>query len=400
MDVPHTESTKPETGVSPVDERVAVIGAGVMGRSIALANLRRGFPVALTDSSPSALSVAAEWIESQLRCAVLPSPPCVRIVERIDDLGEVSVVVEAVVENLAVKRRLFEAASRRTPGSALLATNTSSLSISTLASAVHQPERFCGLHFCHPVARRRLVEVTAAPQTAPETIRRANAYVAALGKQPLMTADVPGFAVNRLLFPYLEAAVDLARRGVPFPEIESAAVRFGMPLGPLAQLDDIGIDVILRAAAGMHRGQYGIPATSEPLLALYQAGRLGRKSGAGFFRYSDGDADPRSDPEAAAIIGVTATASVGLSNDELILHLFLPMLAAAADLLERPVVQSVGEIRAALIDGLGFDPTGSDLLDWGATLPRSVRTDWLERLSLAGRQKCVENLVLKHNNGR
>jgi 3-hydroxyacyl-CoA dehydrogenase len=375
-----------------VVEHVAVIGAGIMGRSIALANLRSGFPVVLTDSNSSALSSAAGWIERELRGEAAAPQSRLRTVDAVNHLGDVSIVIEAVVENLAVKRRLFTTLSAHFPASVLFASNTSSLSIAALAAAVEPADRFCGLHFCHPVAQRRLVEVTAAPQTAPDAIERASRYIGALGKRPLMTADVPGFAVNRLLFPYLEAAVDLARRGVPFAAIESAAIDFGMPLGPLAQLDDIGIDVILRAAAGMQRGKSGIPATSEPLLALYQAGRLGRKSGAGFFRYEAVDADPRFDPEVAALLGVAETGPAERSAVERTLHLFLPMLAAAADLLARRVVRSVGEVRVALLDGLGFDPAKRGLIAWGASLPRSQLESWLERLSLANCMQSIGSL--------
>ena len=397
MDLPHSASTTPETAALTAGEHVGVLGAGVMGRSIALVNLRRGIPVTLTDSSPAALSATAEWIERELgRIAVAApsaSPARLRTVAATSDLGDVSIVIEAVVENLAVKRRLFAALSARCPASVLLASNTSSLSIAALAAAVERPERFCGLHFCHPVALRPLVEVTAAPQSAPETVQRAVRYVEGLGKRPLMTADAPGFAVNRLLFPYLEAAVDLARRGVPFAEIELAAVKFGMPLGPLAQLDDIGIDVILRAAAGMQRGKSGIPATSEPLLALYQAGRLGRKSGAGFFRYDDPDGPPQSDSIAASLIGVRPLAEGALSARELIFYLFVPMLAAAAELLVRPVVRSVGDIHMALLDGLGFDAAKRDLITWGASLPKPQLESWLDRLSLGSHRESIEVLL-------
>jgi 3-hydroxyacyl-CoA dehydrogenase len=166
-----------------------------------------------------------------------------------------------------------------------------------------------------------------------------------------------------------------------------------MPLGPLAQLDDIGIDVILRAAAGMQRGKSGIPATSGPLLALYQAGRLGRKSGAGFFQYETADAEPQYDPNAAAVIGATHSTSAGRAAGELTLHLFLPMLAAAADLLARSVVKSIGDVRMALRDGLGFDPARHDLIKWAAGLPVSQLESWLERLSLGSHLMYVRRLL-------
>jgi 3-hydroxyacyl-CoA dehydrogenase len=381
----------PPDSRNPV-EHVAIVGAGVMGRSIALANLRCGLAVTLNDTNPAALQSAADAIRRQLG----PDSPAAAQLRTADDprdLPTARVVIEAVIENHAAKRRLLAALDRHIPVSALLATNTSSLSVAALAEPLRHPERFCGLHFCHPVADRPLVEVIAAPRTAPATLDRALEYVAALGKRPLRTADVTGFAVNRLLFPYLEAAVELVRAGVDWQAIESAGREFGMPMGPLSQIDDIGIDVILRAAAALHRGDYQVPANSEPLLALYQSGRLGRKAGLGFFAWDSATGDPRDDPRAADVIGPVTSASPGMAAEELTGRLFVPMLCAAAELLERQIVANVDDVRRALSDGLGWNPDRPALLEWGADLPPDQRRVWLARLALDRHAEFLERLL-------
>jgi 3-hydroxyacyl-CoA dehydrogenase len=375
-------------------DRVAIVGAGIMGRSIALANLRRGIEVTLTDSSPIALRAAAKWVLRQAEAGgftanVLPF----RTVETLDELGDPPLTIEAIVENQSAKRRLFSAWESHVSADALLTTNTSSLSVSSLAESLRRPERFCGLHFCHPVAVRPLVEAIAAPHTAAGTLALALAYVESLGKRTLRTADVTGFAVNRLLFSYLESAVELVRAGVDWDAIESAGVGMGMPMGPLSQIDDIGVDVILRAAAALHRGDFQVPATSEPLLALYQAGRLGRKSGAGFFVYDGETAAPRQDPLAATIINTASAAAPTVTEADIANHLFLPMLAAAAELVERRIVGSIEDVRLALTDGLGWSGSRRDLLAWGADLPTSELDAWLERLALQGRRADILELL-------
>lgn len=371
---------------------VAIVGAGVMGRSIALAGLRHGLPVTLTDNNPAALSSAAAAIRRQLG-ADSPFAAALHTADGVGDLPSAPVVIEAVIENHAAKRRLLAALEQHIPTDALLATNTSSLSVASLADALSHPARFCGLHFCHPVADRPLVEVIAAPRTAPATLARALQFLAALGKRPLRTADVTGFAVNRLLFPYLEAAVELVRAGVDWLAIESAGREFGMPMGPLSQIDDIGIDVILRAAAALHRGDHQVPANSEPLLALYQSGRLGRKSGLGFFAYAGDEAAPRDDPRAHRIVGPGNPLSTVLSADELRGRLFFPMLCAAAELVERQIVAGIDDVRTALTDGLGWHADRPGLLDWGADLPAVTRRDWLARLALDRHAESLERLL-------
>lgn len=359
-----------------MEGRIGIVGAGVMGRSIALQVLQSGLAAVLFDVEPAAGVAAADWITA--RCGVADR---LMLAAARDELADVDVLIEAVVENRAVKRRVLGSLSALAPG-ALLATNTSSLSIAELAESIREPQRFCGLHFCHPVAACPLVEVIPGPATSDRTRDRAVDVVRRLNLQPLVTRDVPGFAVNRLLFPYLDAAVALVRGGVEWERIERTAVEFGMRQGPLSQMDEIGIDVILRAAAAFHRGNPVIPPQSELLLAMYQAGRRGVKSGRGFFSYACDGARGAVDPGAHALVAAHLTAPIACTDAELQLRLFVPMLAAACELLEQQIVADVAGVRAALTGGLGCRGQAADLPGWARQIPQRELAQSLERLGL------------------
>jgi 3-hydroxyacyl-CoA dehydrogenase len=205
------------------------------------------------------------------------------------------------------------------------------------------------------------VEVVRGERTSDDAIRRAAAYVEQIGKRPLVTADVPGFAVNGLLLPYLDAAIDLVRAGIDWRWLETIAMKAGMPDGPLTRIDDIGVDVILRAAAAFHRGNPTIPAKSEVLLALYQAGRLGRKTGAGFFRYDTPVSAPAFDDAAPVLIEPYLTTPVDCTEAEAARRLFEPLIDTAHSLVQLRVIASLDEARLALRDGLGCREPIADL---------------------------------------
>ncbi|MBW3538925.1 MAG: 3-hydroxyacyl-CoA dehydrogenase family protein, partial [Planctomycetes bacterium] len=243
-----------EVGAAAGDElrSVGVIGAGWMGRQVALVNLERGFPVTLVDVSAAALEAAAQWIESERSHQQAGSAgPALCTTIRPDALRACDVIVESVVEDLAVKQPLLAEVEAQVPATALVASNTSSLPISQLASVLTRPERFLGLHFCHPVRQRPLVEVVPGALTTSETTARGVAYARALGKQPLVVGDRPGFLLNRLLTPYLNTAVELLSDGVDAYAIEAAARTFGFPMGPFTFLDEIGLDTALRVGMVM-----------------------------------------------------------------------------------------------------------------------------------------------------
>ena len=196
-------------------------------------------------------------------------------------------MLESIVEKRPAKQALFAHIKPRLADRAILATNTSTIPIARLAAGLAVPGRFCGLHFCHPVRLRPLVEVIPGPATSPETMAAVVAHASSLGKLPLVVADGPGFVVNRLLLTYLNEALTMVTAGVPIQRIDAAMIEFGMPLGPLELLDEIGLDTALQSGIVLAEVFGERSAGSELLVRLVKAGQYGMKSGAGFYSYPE-----------------------------------------------------------------------------------------------------------------
>lgn len=300
----HDPSLDPKT-LSRI-ERTAVIGAGVMGAGIAQMTASRGVQVILADLDPGRVAVGMKAVSGLFSEAVkrriftthearrkldLVTPSAERV-----PLHRCDLVIEAAIEDLEVKKKIFADLCARTAPGTILATNTSALSVTELAKAggITYPERVIGLHFFNPVSRMKLVEIITTEFTTPEVVERTLAFVRALGKTPVVVKDSPGFLVNRILMPYLIEAGRLAESGVPVAMIDEAMLDFGMPMGPLRLLDEIGLDVAAHVADTMV-GAFGERFAPPLLLAdLVRAGHLGKKSGRGFYRHNRGKADPDS----------------------------------------------------------------------------------------------------------
>lgn len=285
-----------ETGLP----KVAVVGAGTMGAGIAQACAVAGLNVTLSDTQAGALKRGLKGMDASLTRIVrkgglteADKSATLGRVTMTSDLGGISdadVIIEAVFEDLTVKREVWGRVAEVAGEGALLASNTSSLSITEIAAGVRRPERFCGLHFFNPVPVLPLVEVVRAQRTSEETVGRAKLFVETIGKTPIVCDDRPGFIVNRLLIPYLSDAVFALSEGVGSAEDIDTAMKLGanMPLGPLALIDLIGLDVALAAAESLHREFQDPKFRVPPLLRqLVRAGKLGRKSGEGFYRYEE-----------------------------------------------------------------------------------------------------------------
>ena len=280
--------------------KVGVVGAGTMGAGIAQVCAVSGMTVTLFDTQPEALTRGVKGIESSLgrivKKGTLTEAEKQAALERIKTtsdsaaLSGAETVVEAVFETLAVKRSVWETLAGVVSDEALLASNTSSLSITEIAARIPQPERFCGLHFFNPAPILPLVEVVRAQRTSESTVKRAQSFVEQIGKTAVVCDDKPGFIVNRLLIPYLNDAVFALQEGVGTPEAIDTAMKLGanMPIGPLALIDLVGLDIALAAAESLY-GEFQDPKFRVPVLLrqLVRAGKLGRKSGEGFYRYED-----------------------------------------------------------------------------------------------------------------
>jgi 3-hydroxybutyryl-CoA dehydrogenase len=273
-------------------EHVLVVGAGQMGGGIAQVVAASGRRVSLHDPFPGAIERGLGTMRKSLeRLEEKGGAPAGEVLARVtpvEELVDAELMVEAVVEDEAVKRELFERADGVLSSDAILASNTSSIPITSLAAATKRPERVIGMHFFNPVPVLKLVEVIRAVQTSDETATAIVQLARDLGKEPAEARDFPGFVSNRILMPFINEAAYALMEGVAEPEAIDTIAKLGFahPLGPLALADLIGLDTCVSIMEVLQRGLGNPKYAPCPLLRRYvQAGRLGRKSGAGFYTY-------------------------------------------------------------------------------------------------------------------
>ena len=327
---------------------VHVIGAGTMGGDIAAWCALRGFYVSLQDQAPERIAPAIKRAYTLFK-RKLKRP--IKITEAMDRLmpdhtgigvQQADIIIEAIFEDADVKRSLYEDIEPRMKPDAILATNTSSIPLEELASALAQPGRLVGLHFFNPVAKMQLVEVVTGQSTSTEVAAHAMNFTRQIDRLPLPVSSTPGFLVNRILMPYLMEAVILESEGIPAVLIDQAATRFGMPMGPVELADTVGLDVCLHVA-GILAGHFN-EEVPERLKKLVAAGKLGKKSGAGFYTYKKGKA-------------VKRRARGGSWNlEEITNRLVLRLLNESVSCLREQVVADRDLLDAGMIFGTGFAP--------------------------------------------
>jgi 3-hydroxybutyryl-CoA dehydrogenase len=272
---------------------VLVVGAGQMGAGIAQVVAGSGRRVSLHDAVPGAVERALDGMRSSLeKLAEKGGADPVEVLGRVEPVVELvaaDLMIEAVVEDYDVKREVFAAADALLPADAILASNTSSIPITSLAAATGRPQQVVGMHFFNPVPVLKLVEVIRAVQTSDETAAAIVALAEDLGKVPAEARDFPGFVSNRILMPFLNEAAYALMEGVAEPEAIDTIAKLGFahPLGPLALADLIGLDTCVAIMEVLHEGLGDPKYAPCPLLRQYvAAGRLGRKSGRGFYEYA------------------------------------------------------------------------------------------------------------------
>ncbi|MDE2406608.1 MAG: enoyl-CoA hydratase/isomerase family protein [Xanthomonadaceae bacterium] len=327
--------------------RVHVVGAGVMGGDIAAFAAYKGFKVTLQDREQrfidDAMTRAQALFEKKVKDESKRPAVAARLKSDLDGAGvpEADLVIEAIIENPDAKRDLYQSVEPRMKAGALLTTNTSSIPLDELRPHIARPAQFAGLHYFNPVAQMPLVEIIRHDGMAAETERRLAAFCKALGKFPVPVAGTPGFLVNRVLFPYMLEAATAYAEGIPGPAIDKAAVKFGMPMGPIELLDTVGLDVA--ASVGRELAPFlglDVPAA----LATVEAGKRGKKDGQGIYKWADGKAVK---PELPA--GFVAPGDL---EDRLI----LPLLNEAVACLHNGVVSDADLLDAGVIFGTGFAP--------------------------------------------
>lgn len=353
--------------------QVAVLGAGVMGGGIAqLIAERADLPVRLKDLDPEPLASGMAHAASLFRrlvrrrrlgpvaakekMSLLLPTVSYRGFERAD------LVIEAIIEDLEIKQRVFSELAENISESAILASNTSSLSIDRIGKDTPNRKRIVGLHFFNPVHKMPLVEVVAAPETSTETLATVVGFSRRLGKTPVVVKDGPGFLVNRLLMFCLAEAMWLLDEGHSIEDLDRAMTDWGMPMGPAALSDEVGIDVAVKVArilADAFGDRLPLP---DWLDRLPGPGRLGVKTGKGFYLY---DKEKRTvpNPELGSLLGLTSGV-VRTEPSKVVERMVLPMVNEAARCLEEQVVGSPGELDLAMILGTGFPPFRGGLCRW------------------------------------
>ena len=334
---------KPATRIS----RVHVIGAGVMGGDIASWCALRGLEVTLQDREQKyidpAMERAAKLFAKRIRDDDDRAAATARLRADVDGSGiaEADLIIEAIFENLDAKKALYKDVEQRMKPDAILATNTSSIRLEELRTELRQPQRFIGVHFFNPVALMPLVEIIRCEDTEQEALNQGFAFVKAIGKFPLECKSSPGFVVNRILAPYTAEAMHLVQEGVGLADIDEAAMAFGMPVGPVELVDNVGLDVVLHVAEVLGAETEG--PVAEQLRKMVDSGKLGRKSGQGFYDWSDGKAakPPRDSSTVPADI-----------EDRLV----LAMVNEAVSCLTDAVVSDPDLLDAGVIFGTGFAP--------------------------------------------
>ena len=342
--------------------RIGVVGAGTMGAGIAQLAAVRGCEVVVQEMNAEALGKGVLRIEELFRKAVergVMTPEdagkklgAIKGTVAWEGFEDVELVVEAVVEDPDVKRPLFQELERRTRPEAILATNTSSLSVASLQEGFPDPGRVAGLHFFNPVHKMDLVEVVRAPASDERTMALLTRFTLALGKTPVAVKDSPGFVVNRVLMPYVNEAVLLVTEGLGVEQVDGLMRRFGMPMGPLEMLDTVGLDVATRIADGMQPAFGDRYAPNPTFRRMSQSGWLGQKTGSGFYRH--GGRRRRVNKDALPLLRSDPPANLATLRS-------LPLAVRLQQARDRMVLLMVNEAAAGLGEGLAENPQAIDL---------------------------------------
>ena len=391
---------KKQSGTVETPNQAAVLGAGIMGGGIAYQSAWKGVPVIMKDINDKSLTLgmteAAKLLNKQLERGTIDGLKMAGVISTIhptlDYAGfeRVDVVVEAVVENPKVKKAVLAETEDKIRPDTVLASNTSTIPISELASALKRPENFCGMHFFNPVHRMPLVEVIRGEKTSDDTIAKVVAWASKMGKTPIVVNDCPGFFVNRVLFPYFAGFSQLLRDGADFRQIDKVMEKqFGWPMGPAYLLDVVGIDTAHHAQAVMAAGfpQRMAKDYRDAIDALFEAGRYGQKNGLGFWRYKeDSKGKPRKeqDETVESLLVDVSQPKREFSDEEIIARMMIPMVNEVVRCLEEGVIASPAEADMALVYGLGFPPFHGGAFRWLDTLGSAKYLDMAQQYEHLG----------------
>ncbi len=329
-------------------EHVHVIGAGTMGGDIAAWCALQGLNVTLQDREAKfiapAIKRAHQLFKEKLKEPYLIQKAMDRLVPDVNGYGaeKADIIIEAIFEDLAAKQALFKSLEAKAKPEAIFATNTSSILLDDINSVLQHPERLVGIHYFNPVAKMQLVEVVKGDRTDASIVEKAISFVRRIDRLPLQVKSSPGFLVNRILMPYLLEAMVMLDEGIPAATIDKSMVEFGMPMGPVALADAVGLDVCLSVAK--YLSKYFHNKIPPRLIQLVEQGKLGRKSGEGFYQYKNGKLVQPTD--------ATSEKSLEEISDRLVLR----MLDEAFACLREKIVADADLLDAGMIFGTGFAP--------------------------------------------
>lgn len=391
-----TEEVKKQSGAAGVDVKSlapikmgAVLGAGVMGGGIAQLLADKKIPVRMKDITTQALATGIAAATKVFSYSVKKRKISKReflqrlglIAPTLDYQGFQSVdcVIEAVVENMDVKKKVLADLEKDVKADCLIATNTSSLSVSEMQTALSKPERFVGMHFFNPVHRMPLIEVIQGAKTDPKAVAQIYELCKRLGKIPVVVKDAPGFIVNRLLMSYLNEATYLLQEGGDIATIDKMVLDFGMPMGPFELIDEVGIDVGDKVAKVLYEQLGDRMKPSEVNHKVKDSGRLGKKNQKGFYTYNAQSKKQEVDSEAQAMF----PGNKHFESEEVVDRCMLPMINEAARCLEEHVVQKAEDVDLGMIMGTGFPPFRGGLLRYADSVGISAIVEKLKHYETA-----------------
>ena len=352
-------------------ERAAVLGAGIMGGGIAYQSALKGTPIIMKDIAQAGIDLglaeASKLLSKQVERGWISAAEMAGILNKIqpalsyDGFDNVDIVIEAVVENPKVKHAVLVETEAQIRDDAILASNTSTISITHLAEPLKRPENFCGMHFFNPVHKMPLVEVIRGKKSGETAVARTVAYALAMGKKPIVVNDCPGFLVNRILTPYIGAFVGLVKRGIDFTMIDRAMERFGWPMGPAYLCDVVGIDTGVHAGEVMAEGfpermKFDFKTCQE---VMFENNRFGQKNGRGYYAYeTDKKGRPKKlvDADVAALLAPVIDGKEKMSDEAIVDSMMIPMCLEAVRCLEDDIAASATDVDLSLIYGIGFPP--------------------------------------------
>ncbi len=365
-------------------KQAAVLGAGIMGGGIAYQSASRGTPIIMKDIADKALdlgmSEANKLLSKQVERKKMKPEKAGAVLSTIrptlnyGDFQNVDIIVEAVVENPKVKKAVLSEVEGLVKPGTIIASNTSSISIDELATAMKHPENFLGMHFFNPVHKMPLVEVIYGAKTSKEAISTVAAYASAMGKTPIVVKNCPGFLVNRILFPYFGGWLALIRDGANFEAVDKVMESFGWPMGPAYLQDVVGIDTSHHVGDVLAEGYPDRMAKTfkTALDVMYENKRYGQKNGIGFFKY---ETDPKGKPVKKVapdtyelIASVQPNGQKDFSEEEIIDRLMLPMIIETVRCLDEQIVETPSEADMGLILGVGFPPFRGGALKYADTI--------------------------------